>query len=164
MGFSRQEYWSGLPCLQRCFIFVSVESLWTVARSLSHRQPWPSWMSSLQKLNCVDSSRSSPGCMRAEWYLISSSFRFQRGGLWSCLCIYLPSLGNASLSLTIPLHPSAWRPFFFQFKSNISSPSLSESTAQPFRGFMAPSLIRTTLGVSIFAYFMYFLFSVPCIS
>ena len=81
MGFSRQEYWSGLPCLQRCFIFVSVESLWIVARSLSHRQPWPSWMSSLQKLNCVDSSRSSPGCMRAEWYLISSSFRFQRGGL-----------------------------------------------------------------------------------
>lgn len=111
------------------FYFVSVESLWTVARSSSHRQPWPSWMSSLQKLNCVASSRSSPVYMRAEWCLIASSFRFQRGGLWSCLCIYLPSLGNASLSLTIPLHPSAWRPFFFQSQSSISSPSLSESTA-----------------------------------
>lgn len=132
------------------FYFVSVESLWTVARSSSRRQPWPSWMSSLQKLNCVASSRSSPVYMRAEWCLIASSFRFQRGGLWSCLCTYLPSLGSASLSLTIPLHPSASNP------SSNSNPILAH--------LLCLRALPTTLGVSIFAYFLYFLFSVPCIS
>lgn len=97
----------------RCFTFVSIESLWTVAGSLRYRQPWLSWTSSLQRMNCGDRMWSFP--VYESWvYLLSyfsppsSDSKDEAYGVASLLI--LPSVGDTSLSPTIPLHLSTWRP------------------------------------------------------
>lgn len=114
----------------RCFTFVSIESLWTVAGSLRYRQPWLSWTSSLQRMNCGDRMWSFP--VYESWVYLLSYFylllQIPKMRLMELpLCWYSPLLG---ILPSPPLSHCTCLPgdpfFSFQLKSNVTLPFVWE--------------------------------------